>query len=291
MASQYLKIGKINYANTFPIFYTLENECECSYYKFIEGVPSALNRLLWEGKIDISPSSSIEYLRHEDGYNILDGHSISSSGPIGSILLFSKLPIEALDGLTILTSSQSETSSALLDIILKKFYNLKCKLKAVNEPLLRALESYPAYLLIGDDALVAKKEVRTFDSGSQILGLKRKDKETLIRNLQSELYAYDLGDIWFKNTGLPFVFALWIARKDRCSELPVLFERFKKDIDVSKAKSLKNLQNIARESPLINIFSEDELVSYWQGISYDLNAEHKNGLELFRKYAAELKLI
>lgn len=265
MIPRHLRIGKINYANLFPIFYTLEKSADCSAYEFIEGVPSVVNKLLREGKIDISPSSSIEYLRHKDKYVIFEGHSISSLGPVGSILLFSRRTMETLDGLTILTSSQSETSVALLNIILKRFFGFTCPLKSSGEPLSQALESHSAYLLIGDDAL----------------------REAL---RWPKLYIYDLGDLWYKQTGLPFVFALWIARKGFCTNEPLLCERFKKDLDAAKTQALKNLKTIAGESSLLTVLSEDEIVSYWQAISYDLIDKHKKGLELFWKYAEELKL-
>ena len=261
-----LRIGKINYTNLFPIFSMLEKIANCSAYEFIEGVPSVVNGLLREGKIDVSPSSSIEYLRREPRYTLLDGHSISSFGPIRSILLFSTTPIEALNGLTILTTSQSETSVTLLDITLRKFYGFDCPLKSSREPLPEAMKSYSAYLLIGDDAM---REARR----------------------QPGLHIYDLADIWYKNTGLPFVFALWIARRDCCMNAPLLLERFRKDLDEAKDQAMKNLTAIARQSPLIPLLSEEEMVSYWKGISYDLNEEHKKGLQLFRKYAEELKLI
>jgi len=261
-----LRIGKINYTNLFPIFSMLEKIADCSAYEFTEGVPSVVNRLLREGKIDVSPSSSIEYLRRATAYTLLDGHSISSFGPIRSILLFSTTPIETLDGLTVLTSSQSETSVALLDITLRKFYGLDCPLKSSHEPLSKAITSSSEYLLIGDDAM---REARR----------------------QPGLHIYDLADIWYKNTGLPFVFALWIARRDCCMNAPLLLERFRKDLDEAKDQAMKNLTAIARQSPLIPLLSEEEMVSYWKGISYDLNEEHKKGLQLFRKYAEELKLI
>lgn len=261
-----LRIGKINYTNLFPIFSMLEKVADCSAYEFTEGVPSVVNGLLREGKIDISPSSSIEYLRHETAYTLLEGHSISSFGPIRSIFLFSTTPIEALNGLTVLASSQSETSVALLDITLRKFYGFNCPLKSSREPLSEAMKSYSAYLLIGDDAM---REARR----------------------QQGLHVYDLADIWYTHTGLPFVFALWIARNDCCMNAPLLLKRFIKDLDEAKDRALKDLEAIARESPLLQVLSAEELVSYWKGISYDLNDEHKKGLQLFRKYAEELKLI
>jgi chorismate dehydratase len=155
---------------------------------------------------------------------------------------------------------------ALLDIALKKFYELDCPLRSTSEPLEKALETHTAYLLIGDDAL----------------------REALA---WPKLHIYDLGDIWHKNTGLPFVFALWIARNDWRKEEPALFERFRKDLDAAKINALKDPRTIAGESSLLSMFSIDKIVSYWKGISYDLGKEHKKGLELFRKYAEELKLL
>lgn len=253
----------------------LEKEIECSAYEFVEGVPSTLNRLLRESQLDVSPSSSIEYLRHKDEYALLEGHSISSSGPIGSILLFSKIPIEDLDASTILVSSQSETSTVLLEIILKKFYHLECTFRPGDIPLIKALDSHPAYLLIGDDALIAKNAI----------------KKTVGHMPCAELYIYDLGEIWQEHTGLPFVFALWIERKDFSAQNPLLVRQFTKDLDAAKLLAMKELKAIARVSPLRDIFSEAGIIAYWQGISYDLNDEQKKGLELFRKYAEELKLL
>lgn len=260
------KIGRFGYSNLFPIFYMLERGADNSAYEFIEGVPSRLNRLLREGEIDISPSSSIEYLRHEEKYTLLEDHSISSIGPVRSVLLFSTGPMETLDGSTVLTSAQSETSVALLDIIFRKFYELDCTLKTTDKPLSKAIDSRSAYLLIGDDAL--RQALRW-----------------------PKLHIYDLGDIWHKETGLPFVFALWIARRDFRRDYPSLLDKFKKDLDAAKSEGMKNLEKIAQDSHLKDLLSEDEIVAYWKGISYDLDEGHKRGLELFRRYAAELGLL
>ena len=275
MADQKLRIGKIPYANLFPIFYMLESECDCSGYEFIEGVPSALNYMLRIGEVDISPSSSIEYLRHSDEYAIVEDHSISSMGPVGSIILLSGKPIEELNGLSVLTSSHSETSVALLRIIFEKFYKVKCELRTADiypDSLpSRRVESptaTEAYLLIGDDALKAVKS--------------KSAKLT---------YIYDLGELWHKNTGLPFTFALWIYRKDCCREKPELLRRFENDLNKAKKLVLKQFKMIAPESPLKGILTENELISYWENISYDFGDEHRKGFELFRKFSEELGLI
>ena len=90
---QKLKIGKISFLNIFPIFKTLEGDLYCPEYEFVEGFPTELNEMLQKGEIDISPSSSVEYLKDKEQYTFLDGHGISARGPVRSILLFSRLPI------------------------------------------------------------------------------------------------------------------------------------------------------------------------------------------------------
>lgn len=255
-----LRIGRINYLNLFPIFKTLEEDVPD--YKFIDGVPSILNKLLREGKIDISPSSSIEYLRNRDMYEIIEGHSISSFGSIGSIFLFSKRPIEKLNGQKILTSSQSETSVVLLEIVLRRFYGHNVNLVSSEIDFSDIFRSSPACLLIGDDAITTKKRLAH----------------------TSQLYTYDLGDIWFKKTGLPFVFALWIVRKDSIREKEQEVRAFKRSLDRAKTRALSNLEHLASISHLSGILSQDEIVSYWKQISFDLEKEHIKGLELFDSY-------
>jgi len=253
----------------------LDRECDCSGYEFIDGVPSVLNKMLRDGLIDVSPSSSIEYLRDKKKYDIIEGHSISSAGPVGSIILFSKNSIEALGGQTVLTSSQSETSVALLEIIFKKFIKIKCNLKPADLRLRASDFSLPdagAFLLIGDDALKT---------------VKRESKNS------HHLYSYDLGEVWHKNTGLPFTIAMRINPEGlRRTEKAELLAQFKNDLDKAKSLALKNLKKIAAESPLRNTLTEQELISYWEKqVSYDFGDEHKKGLELFRKYSEELGLI
>jgi len=289
----YLKIGKIPYTNLFPIFYALQRECDCSRYEFAEGVPSTVNRLLRSGEIDISPSSSIEYLRYRKQYNLIEGHSISSKGPAGSIFLLSRRPVEQLGGKTILVSSQSDTSVVLLDIILKKFYEIVCSLEPTDGSVDSMIEKAYAYLVIGDEALKAAKIV----TSNELQVASKAEHSSLVTCHSSLFYIYDLGELWYKNTGLPFVFALWIARKDCYAKKAELLHDFIHDLHEAKISALQNLDRIARElrPSLLERYSlnitEEELVSYWKGISYDLAEEHKKGLELFRKYSEELGLL
>jgi len=277
-----LIIGKIPYANLFPIYYYLERKCKSNDYKFIKGVPSSLNKMLRRGEIDLSPSSSIEYLRHKDKYSIIPWCSISSAGPVSSILLFSKLPITSLDRKTIAVSSHSETSAALLKIILKDFFSLNCRFRVVNSnSLKKILLSFSACLLIGDEAMREAKKAVTSDE----LRVTSKNKNSLLVTRYSSLFIYDLGDLWFKHTGLPFVFALWIVRKKSLEKKEGLIKKLALDLINAQRYASKNPSLIAKESPQKKWLSEKELINYWRGISYDFSDKHMEGLRLFERYA------
>ncbi|MFA5353464.1 MAG: menaquinone biosynthesis protein [Thermodesulfovibrionales bacterium] len=254
-----LIIGEIPYANLFPIFHTLRKEIDCSAYTFRQGVPSRLNRMLREGEVDLSPSSSIEYLRNPSLYGIIEGHSISSRGPVWSILLFSRKPLEALEGAAISVTSQSETSVGLLRVIMEKFHGIGCEYRVSESP---ETEKTEAYLLIGDDAL------------------KR-------RGQTGGMMVFDLGEVWYRLTGLPFVFALWVFRREIGTKKGLL-DRFRKDLDEAREKALRDLRSIASCSPLRSHMTEEEIVSYWRLIDYGLSEENKKGLELFRASLSEL---
>jgi chorismate dehydratase len=267
-----LNIGRIPYANLFPIFHYLDSECDKSDITFVKDVPSRLNKMMREGELDISPSSSIEYLRNKHEYVLLPWFSISSSGPIKSILLFSKVPIEELGGTSVALSSESETSTVLLRIILHEFLSLTCSFTSTEERSVRnILSSFSAVLHIGDTAMTEAKALRS--NG----------------NKKSAPYIYDLGELWDTYTGLPFVYALWLVRKKALSEKKGLIQKLSSELRLAKKYASTRFPTIARDAPHKKWFTEEELISYWNTISYDFTQKHMEGLQLFEKYALNHK--
>ncbi|BCS54273.1 menaquinone biosynthesis protein [Geobacter sp. SVR] len=262
-----IRIGRISYANVTPLFHALSEHFPCDGYRFTGGVPAHLNAMLAAGEIDVCPSSSIEYAVHPDRYLILPDVSISSTGAVASVLLFSRLPISELDGRTVLLSSESATSVNLLKILLQKRFGLTCRYAVTSLPPDEALRESPALLLIGDTALRA---AMTADG----------------------LQVYDLGSLWHEWTGLPFVFALWFctrsAAAERCRELQELAGQ----LVIAKRYAERDCAVIAATSPEMAWMGRERLIAYWRdNISYDLTADHVEGLKLFYRYSFELGLI
>lgn len=271
---QMLRVGKISYLNLLPIFHSLERIAPSGRYRIVEGFPSELNRMLRNGELDISPSSSIEYLRDKDRYEYLQGHSISARGAVKSILLFSEVPIEEMRGHEVMSTHQSETSVALLRIILNKFNGLDCKVTVTDAPFHDAIKRHRAYLSIGDDALSALLSAKPDHSST------RPSNCHAICSISGKtLYVYDIGEMWFAQTGLPAVFALWTYRHDLPAQKTEMLQAFKRDLDEALSYALRNLESIAASSEL-GIPTKDA-IAYWKGITYGLSDDCIEGLRFF----------
>ncbi|GLI37044.1 menaquinone biosynthesis protein [Geobacter hydrogenophilus] len=261
-----LTIGHIEYSNCTPIFTALQRSMDCSGYSFVRGVPAHLNRLLSTGEIDVCPSSSIEYGKYPDRYLILPDLSISAVGPVKSVLLFSRVPLERLDGAVIGMTTESDTSVNLLRIILTTFQGFTNSFERTSLPLAEALDSYPALLLIGDRAL----------KGALTGG---------------GYHIYDLGDLWYRATGLPFVFALWLVRREAAENKPHEVARLAADVVRAKRIAYDSYPEIAAQAPEREWIDSAVLVDYWRTISYDLTPAHLKGVRLFYNYAASLGVL
>jgi chorismate dehydratase len=262
-----LRIGRIEYANCTPIFHALHELCPAGDYQYVEGVPARLNALLAAGDIDVCPSSSIAYALHPERYLIIPDLSISSCGPVQSVLLFSKLPIENLDNRDVLLTSESATSVNLLKILLKMRYGCSCSFHVTNQTVDVALNEAPAVLLIGDAALRSLQSV-------------------------SDIFVYDLGELWYAWTGTPFVFALWLVSRKAFAEHEGELRLLVGQLMRAKTYAMTNLERIADVSLDAEWMGRDRLLEYWrENISYDLGGDHREGLNRFFSLTAELGLI
>ncbi len=261
-----LRIGQIDYANCTPIFTTLQKYFDCSQYHFVRGVPAVLNEMLAQGEIDVCPSSSIAYGFAPEKYCLLPELSISSIGPVKSVLLFSRVPLDALNNQTIGLTAESATSVNLLRIILAKQYGYVNNFKKFNLSPDKAFESFTALLLIGDSAL----------------------KGAAARN---GFHVYDLGELWHSFTGRPFVFALWMVTLQAAEQKRSAVSALSVDLIAAKCRAYDSYEEIAAGCRELAWMSGPALVDYWRTISYDLTPHHLEGIRVFYRYAAELGIL
>jgi chorismate dehydratase len=259
-----LTVGHITYANCVPFFHYL---AEAGFSgRIVEGVPAELNRLLASGAIDVSPSSSFEYACRWQDYLLLPGHSISSCGPVRSVLLFAARSIDELEGAEIALTGESATSVNLLRILLGEFYGFRKVTYRIPERPVEALiaEGSPA-LLIGDRALRAA--------------------------LGASGYVYDLGELWYRFTGLPFVFALWILRREASQAKRQEVAALQQQLTAARARAFASLEAVAATTPERQWMGEAGLIAYWRCMSYELDERHLAGLRHFFTLAVKHRLL
>jgi len=261
-----LTVGQIEYANCTPLFTALKAHFPCSRYRFVGGHPAELNVMLRRGEIDVCPSSSIEYAKNPGSYLLLPDISISSVGPVKSVLLFSRLPIERLNNKTIGLTTESDTSVNLLRILLARNFCFQNRFERTTLALPDALEQFSALLLIGDAAL---RE-----------GMKRRG-----------CHVYDLGELWYEFTGLPFVFALWIATREAAERKGEEMKLLSRELLAAKRIAYDSYAAIAAASREREWIEQESLVAYWRTISYDLTPRHLEGVSTFFRFACELGLL
>jgi len=247
-----LSIGQIDYANVYPIFHQL---AMLDRYKLIKGVPSFLNSAIREGGIDAGFCSCIEYARHPEKYYVIPNISISCKNVVKSVMLFSSKPIEELDGEEIYLTGESGTSVVLFEILMKERYG-------INPVFSKDKSDAEACVLIGDKALFA-----TYNGDYK--------------------YVYDLCSLWNEFTGLPFVFALWIIRKETVHERYDEVAEFAQTLERIKTESKKNLAALLDHYTFKGLTSY-QIIDYWETINYDLSDDHIKGLLKFYSYAVKI---
>ena len=284
-----IKIGEINYLNVYPIYYYLKkiikNGNDASFADFISGTPAFLNRELQSGGVDISPSSSFYYISNYSNSYIFPNLSISSKKKVKSIYLFSNKSIEHLNkNETIYITPETLTSVNLLKVLLAEFY--KMDLNAMKFLSLKQNDN----LELEIDADYYKK----IAEGSSFLHIGNNALK-LVKNIPNGYYAYDLADLWYRHTSFPFVFALFIIRKESYDadkkEFSVLYDY----LTESKRKALSNFEEAAEsviKSGDYNFISFEELIEYWTDcLSFNLGQDEITGFNIYWELLYKYKLI
>ena len=178
-----MRLGAVAYLNARPLVYGLELRSALFSLRF--DAPSKCAALLHENAIDLGMIPSIEYLRGHEGYRIVPHLAIASEGPVASVALFCRRPLEEVR--TIAADTSSRTSTALLRLLCVERFGIDPELVPMAPDLEPMLRRCDAALLIGDAALFLDAEAA---------GLRK----------------IDLGAEWSSMTGLPFVWAFWAGR-------------------------------------------------------------------------------
>jgi len=249
-----IRIGAVTYLNAKPLIVSLAQQTP--HAQIVIDYPSRLADALMDGRLDVAIIPSIEYARHP-GCTIVSDACIACDGPVQSVKLYSRVPFEQIQ--TLALDEGSRTSSTLARIILKEQFDL-CP----------AICELPIEALIDDvwaDAMVLIGDRGMLSAGGNFK------------------FVWDLGEQWSLWTGLPFVFAMWIARPG------VDLQGLEDALAAARNDGLTRLEEIARtEAPVLGL-SEAECLSYLRDhLKFHLGDRQRQALELFYSLAARQAL-
>jgi chorismate dehydratase len=248
-----VRIGAVNYLNSKPL---IEGLAELApEAEVVLDFPSRLADRLTAGTLDVALVPSIACLLEPD-YEVISDACVAARGPVLSVKLYFRKPPRAVCRLAL--DAGSRTSATLARILLAERYGVYPEPEPL--PLDRSTTgtTADAVLLIGDRAIHRPEE--RFE------------------------VTWDLGEEWTNWTGLPFVFAMWGAR--RGSDLGGLGEI----LAAARDRGVENLPAIARrEAPLLGL-SEQVTIDYLtKNLYYRLGPAERDGLARFHELAVKQK--
>lgn len=260
-----IQVGRIVYVNCYPVYGAIDRGIVPLDAKIVNGIPTELNKLMAAGSLDVSVISAIEYAMDADKFLLLPDLSISCDGPVRSVMLFSKRPAHELHGRKVIVSKSSMTSVALLDLFFEHVWHATPHFEPGNAEITDIAsfgDDHDARLVIGDAALV--------------LNTSREQG-----GVPKYPYVYDLGEEWKKWTGLPFVFAVWVAQRTT----PVA-DALKVHAQLIESRNwgIQHTAVLAEQAHATTGVALDVCHSYLAGLDYGMSYHHLAGLtEFFRR--------
>jgi chorismate dehydratase len=250
-----MRIGAVNYLNSKPLVYGFE--ASAPDVRLLYDLPSRLADSLAAGRLDVALVPSVEWLR-QPGHVLVSDACVACQGPVLSVKIFFRVQPAQVRRLAL--DEGSRTSAALAKILLDELAGVtpECEPLAIGCGL--ASTDADAVLLIGDRAIQS--------------------------NDRASCEVWDLGEKWFDWTGLPFVFAAWIARPNvETAALETL-------LAAARDRGVAHLAEIAAaEAPALGIDFELALHYLRDNLHFTLGEQELSGLKRFAQLAADRDLV
>ncbi len=247
-----VRVGRVPYLETEPFYFDMARRG----FELRETTPRQLGDALDNGELDAGPAHLSDVFRLEDRFEPVGGFCFSTLSRAVSVCLYSQYPMEELGGVTIGVSDEDVTAAKLLEILLRRKYNLEPgEFVARPGDVIRPDETFDAFVLIGNRALRRRRGVRGFT------------------------HRFDLGSEWTQWTNLPFVFSQWVMRKD-------LGDREKATLEdtlyVGLEEGVDGLYHLNEPRDELLMLPRD-VVEYVQGIRYYVGRSEQQAIARFRE--------
>lgn len=237
-------VSVVSYLNAQPFIYGLEHHPIKNQINLFKDIPSECARKLLNNEADIGlvPVAVIPQLKD---FEIIGSTCIGALGKVASVLLCSDVPLQEIQ--KVYLDFHSRTSVTLVQVLGKNYWNINPSFMQAPNDFIDQINGTTAGVIIGD---------RTF-------------------NLQKQYqYIYDLSEEWYKFTGLPFVFAAWLARKG-------IDATFLNEFENALQMGLQNKQHVIQKFQ--EIYGHEVDVAHYlnTNIQYVLDEEKRKGMDKF----------
>ncbi len=248
------RVGAVSYLNTRPLVYGLDRRPDLFSLRF--DVPAVCARLVHDGEVDLGLIPAIEYLNGD--YRVVPDLAIGSDGPVQSVAIFTRRPIEQVRTLALDTSSR--TSAALTRILCAKSWSIDPVFTPAEPAVDDMLAHNDAALVIGDTALLV-------------------DPDRL------GVLKIDLGEAWQAFAGLPFIYAMWTGQPGAVDAEQVSV------LQAARDGGLADVEQIAGEADRAHPALAGRTLGYLRDtLRYGLGEREMAGVARFHALAVELGL-
>jgi chorismate dehydratase len=252
------RLAASSYLNTAPLIWSFTHGSQRDTVElFTDTAPARCASLLAKGEVDAALVPVIEYQRIPD-IAIIRDVCVGSKTAVRSVVLVTrknnlkKVQRVALD-------ESSRTSAALVKIIFREFLGFEPEWNTAAPDLQSMMQHADAALMIGDPAMTIPRD---------------------------QFRVFDLAALWHEFTGLGFVFAMWMARRDSVEKVRGV------DFVGARDEGLANLDRMIADYPHRLDLSRDETRQYLtNNIVFEIDEEMRKGLALYFDYAEKCNLI
>jgi chorismate dehydratase len=240
------RVGHIQFLNCLPLYWGLARTGTLLDFELTKDTPEKLSERLVAGELDIGPVTLVEYLKNADDLVAFPDIAVGCDGPVMSCVIVSQVPLEQLDGARVALGSTSRTSVRLAQLLLAERFGVRPDYYTCPPDLALMMREADAAVLIGDAALRAN----------------------LHDGPKYGLAVHDLGALWKEWTGLPFVFAVWAARKEYLEREPELTRLVHKAFLASRNLSLEEVGKVAEQAARWEAFDAEVLERYFTTLDF-----------------------
>lgn len=259
LGNRVVRIGAVSYLNSKPLIYGLSDSLGESGALSL-AVPSQLATELNSHMIDIGLIPVVEYFQNPE-FRIVSDAAIACRGPVWSVRIFFRCNPSQVK--TLALDEGSRTSAALSKVLFHERFGFVPKTIPLPMTADPSNVKADAVLVIGDRAMHPENFRATFCSD------------------------WDLGQEWFAETGLPFVFAVWVARNSEFAT-----EDLQCKLEQTRDEGIKNIRKIASTASSDYRLTPDQCEDYLTNyIRFFLGKDELAGLDEFRRRCLALGLI